>query len=68
MLAWLILYHPRTKEKGIGARTIQALTVVVGTAAIVALSVGGLVNNPTVAALLGGVLGVGISKGGADSN
>lgn len=68
VLAGMIIRHPKTVEKGIGPRTIQALTVVIGTAAVVVLAMCGLVNNPAVAALLGGVLGIGISSRGQDSN
>jgi len=64
VLVGIIVRHPKTIEKGIGPWTVQALTVVIGPSAIIVLAMLGVINGETVAALLGGVLGLGIASKG----
>lgn len=70
LLAWVIgavfgllaIRNQITQTKGIGPKTIQALTISIGIPFLLTLALEKVLNGETIAALAGSLLGIGIQK------
>lgn len=58
----LVIRNKVTQDKGIGPKTIQALTICLGIPFLLTLAMQKLLSGETIAALVGGLLGLGIQK------
>jgi len=60
--AVLAIRNKVTQERGIGPRTIQAITISLGVPLLLTLALEKILTGETTAALVGALLGIGIQK------
>jgi hypothetical protein len=60
--AFLVIRNKVTQDKGIGPKTIQALTISLGVPLLLTMALQKLLTGETIAALVGALLGIGIQK------
>lgn len=58
----LVIRNKVTQAKGIGPKTIQALTISLGIPLLLTLALQKILSGETVSALIGGLLSIGIQK------
>ena len=59
---FLVIRNKVTQDKGIGPKTIQALTISLGVPLLLTMALQKLLTGETIAALVGALLGIGIQK------
>jgi hypothetical protein len=60
--ALLVLLNKKARDSGIGPYTTRALTITLGIPLLLTLAMEKVLTGETIAALIGGLLGIGIQK------